>query len=217
MTDSNSPRSFPSFCKRAIRERLPGEHAQRKMAPVPDRRPGMKDLDGLSTRDSAVLILFSLLEPHAILYTVRHRQLPNHGGQISFPGGRQEPGESPVDTARRETAEEVGVLPDQYEINGCLSPLYVPPTRFIIHPWLAFCQDRPTLNVQTSEVYEAFWVPVRDLLDQQNIKTRELSYGDEKLTYPYWDVHRVPLWGATAMITSEILALYRDFLDTHGS
>jgi len=217
MTDSSSPTSFPSFCKRAIRERLPGEQAQRKMAPVPDRRPGMKDLDGLSTRDSAVLILFSLLEPHAILYTVRHRQLPNHGGQISFPGGRQEPGEPPVDTARREAAEEVGIQPDQYEINGCLSPLYVPPTRFIIHPWLAFCQDRPTLNVQTSEVYEAFWVPVRDLLDQQNIKTRELSYGDEKLTYPYWDVHRVPLWGATAMITSEILALYRDFLDTHGS
>ncbi len=216
MADSRFPTSFPSFCSRVIRERLPGEQAQRMMAPVPDQRPGMNDLDGLNTRDSAVLILFSLLEPHAILYTVRHRQLPNHGGQISFPGGRQEPGESPVDTARREAAEEVGIHPDQYEIAGCLSPLYVPPSRFIIHPWLAFCQDRPTLNVQTSEVYEAFWVPVQDLLDQQNIKTRELIYGNEKLTYPYWDVHRVPLWGATAMITSEILALYRDFLDTHG-
>ena len=215
MADDRFPTYFVSYCNRVIREQLPGVHAQRRMAPVPDSRPGMEDLEGLKTRDSAVLILFSLQEPHAILYTVRNEGLANHGGQISFPGGRQEPGEKPVDTARRETAEEVGILPEQYELSGCLSPLYVPPSRFIIYPWLAFCNDRPAFRVQTSEVNEAFWVPVQELLDQQNIKTRELEYGEEKLSYPYWDVHRVPLWGATAMITSEILALYRDFLEQH--
>ena len=216
MDKSRYPTSFPAFCSRTIGDCLPGVHAQRKMAPVPDRRPGMDDLEGLNPRGSAVLILFSLQDPHAILYTVRNEGLANHGGQISFPGGRQEPGEKPVDTARREAAEEVGIRSDQYELSGCLSPLYVTPSRFIIHPWLAFCEERPALKIQRSEVSEAFWVPVQELLDQQNIKTRELEHGDEKLSYPYWDVHRVPLWGATAMITSEILALYRDFMEQHS-
>ncbi len=215
MADNRFPKSFVSYCNRVIRERLPGVHAQRKMAPVPDRRPGMDDLEGLNTRDSAVLILFSLQDPQAILYTVRNEELPYHGGQISFPGGRQELGETPIQTAQRETAEEVGIGPDQYEIVGCLSPLYVPPSRFIIHPWLAFCEDRPAIAMQTSEVSEAFWVPLKDLTDPKKIKTRDLEYGGERLSYPFWDVHKVPLWGATAMITSEILALYQEFMDKY--
>jgi 8-oxo-dGTP pyrophosphatase MutT (NUDIX family) len=215
MTDDPSPKSFVSYCNRVIREQLPGVTAQREMAPVPDRRPGMDDLGGLKTRDSAVLILFSLQEPHAILYTVRNEELPHHGGQISFPGGRQEPGETPIQTAQRETAEEVGIGPEQYKIVGCMSPLYVPPSRFIIHPWLAFCEDRPAISVPNDEVSEAFWVPLDDLLDPKKVKTRNLEYGGERLSYPFWDVHRVPIWGATAMITSEILALYRDFIDKH--
>ncbi len=216
MTHSPFTSSFPDFCNRVIRTRLPGEPAQQRMAPVPDQRPGLNDLDGLDTRSSAVLILFSLLDPPAILYTVRNEQLIHHGGQISFPGGRQEPGESPREAACRETAEEVGIHPGQYEITGCLSPLYVPPSRFIIHPWLAFCEDRPSLNPNSGEVTEAFWVPVRDLLDQEKIKISERDYRDEKLKYPYWDVHRIPLWGATAMITSEIVALYTEYLDEHS-
>lgn len=215
MTHSPFTSSFPYFCKRVIRTRLPGEPAQQKMAPVPDQRPGLNDLDELETRSSAVLILFSLQDPPSILYTVRNVELVHHGGQISFPGGRQDPEESPQETAWREATEEVGIHPDQYEMIGCLSPLYVPPSRFIIHPWLAFCEDRPPLNVNSGEVAEAFWVPVRDLLDQKRIKVSELDYRDENLRYPYWDVHRVPLWGATAMITSEIVALYTEYLDEH--
>ncbi len=204
--------AFPSYCRRTIKAQLPGVRAQQKMAPAPDHRPDLDNLDGMNTRASAVLILFSLEDPHSILYTVRNEQLLHHGGQISFPGGRQEPDETPRETACRETAEEVGVHPHQYEITGCLSPIFVPPSQFIIHPWIAFCGERPAVSIQTTEVSEAFWVTMDDLLDQEKIKTRKLSYRQKTLTYPYWDVHRVPLWGATAMITSEIVTLYHDFL-----
>ncbi len=183
------------------------------MAPVPDLRHELWNTGNTKPRGSSVLILFSLQEPHSLLFTVRNEQLPHHGGQISFPGGGQAPGETPLETASREAAEEVGVHPHQYEISGCLSPLFVPPSRFIVYPWLAFCNERPPVTIQPSEVSEAFWVPLNDLMDQQKIKTRELTYRNERLTYPYWDIHRVPLWGATAMIASEIVTLYRHFVD----
>lgn len=213
MSSSRFPSAFPSYCSRVIRQQLPGVRAQQKMAPDPDNRPDLDNLDGLKPRVSAVLILFSLQHPHSILYTVRNQKLLHHGGQISFPGGRQDGNETPRETACREAAEEVGIHPHQYEIAGCLSPIFVPPSQFLVHPWIAFCDGRPDLSIQTSEVSEAFWVTMDDLLNQDKIKTGELSYRQKTLTYPYWDVHRVPLWGATAMITSEIVALYRNFLD----
>lgn len=213
MTSSRFSSVFPSYCDRVIRDGLPGVMAQKMMGSRPDRHPPVDELDGVDSRNSAVLVLFSLDEPHSILYTVRNEQLANHGGQISFPGGRQDPGETPLETAMREAEEEVGIRPDQYQIIGCLSPLFVPPSRFIIQPWLAFCDKRPPLTLHTREVSEAFWVDVDELMDFKKVKKRELLYLGEKLVYPYWDVHNVPLWGATAMITSEIITIYRNFLE----
>ena len=213
MTKPRFSSAFPSYCDRVIRDGLPGVMAQKMMGSRPDRHPPVDELDGVDSRNSAVLVLFSLDEPHSILYTVRNEQLANHGGQISFPGGRQDPGETPLETAMREAEEEVGIRPDQYQIIGCLSPLFVPPSRFIIQPWLAFCDKRPPLTLHTREVSEAFWVDVDELMDFKKVKKRELLYLGEKLVYPYWDVHNVPLWGATAMITSEIITIYRNFLE----
>lgn len=181
------------------------------MAPVPDNHPAVSDPGDAEPTRSAVLALLSMQSPPAILYTLRNESLNNHGGQISFPGGRLEPGESTDQAAIREAAEEVGIYARQYSLSGCLSPLYVPPSDFIIHPWLAFCPDRPHITLQRSEVSEAFWVPIDDLADPAKIKKQADTFRGRKLTFPYWDVHTVPLWGATAMITSEIIAIYKEF------
>jgi len=209
---SQEPNTFPSYCKALMRGPLPGREAQITMDPVPEERsltPGKNNPD---TRESAVLVLVSLDEPASILYTLRNSTLLNHAGQISFPGGRQERGEYPRDTARREAAEEVGIRPHQYEVAGWLSPLFVPPSNFVIQPLLAFCDERPAITIQPAEVSEAFWVPVRDLLNEKKIKTREHIVRGKSIQVPYWDIHSVPLWGATAMITSELTTLYRRYL-----
>ena len=214
MSDARESITFPRFCDRTIRNRLPGEQAQKRMAPVPNNRPAVKDVKELETQHSAVMIICALSDPVSLLYTLRPRSLANHGGQISFPGGRQENGESLLNTAQRETAEEVGIPPDHYEVVGCLSPLFVPVSRYIIHPWLAFCDPRPEIRIRPMEVSEAFWVQLDDLLDEQKVKTREQILRNNKYKIPFWDIHSVvPLWGATAMITSEIVTLYRDFLN----
>lgn len=181
------------------------------MAPDPDNRPAASELDYAKPHHSAVLVLLSLQSPPALLYTLRNESLNNHGGQISFPGGRLEPGESPDQAAIREASEEVGIYPEYYSLSGCLSPLYVPPSDFLIHPWLAFSSERPNITLQRSEVSEAFWVSIEDLADPANIKKRIETIHGQKLAFPYWDVHSVPLWGATAMITSEVIAIYREF------
>ncbi len=191
---------------------LPGRQAWMKMDPVRSRRPAVQDVKGPATRHSAVLILCSLQKPESLLYTLRNNNLPNHGGQISFPGGRRNEGETLLQTASREAEEEVGIRPHQYETAGCLSPLFVAASQFVIHPWLAFTDDRPGVTVQTSEVSEAFWVKLDDLRNTENIRTMTKSLGGKDLQIPYWDIHPVPLWGATAMITSEIVEIYHRYL-----
>lgn len=204
--------TFQTFFERLNRNRLPGEKAQCRMAPVPEHRQGIQERNSVYSRHSAVLVLCALHEPSALLYTLRGEHLPNHGGQLSFPGGRQETGETLLETACREAEEEVGIPPDRYKVAGCLSTLYVPPSGFVIHPYIAFCDKRPSLSVQPSEVSEAFWIDMHDLDDDKNIKTRREIIRENQLLIPYWDIHSVPLWGATAMITYEIITLYRNFI-----
>ncbi|MDG5768109.1 CoA pyrophosphatase [Balneolales bacterium ANBcel1] len=207
--------TFSDYCKAVMERRLPGRDAQAAMAPVPDNRPDTSQLPESGVRQSSVLVLCSLEQPVSILYTLRNKTLTNHAGQISFPGGRQQPGEALRETAMRETAEEVGISPNQYEITGSLSPLFVPPSRFVIHPWLAFCRRRPRTIPRPEEVSDIFWVTAADLLDSGNIRTRDETFRNNRLRIPYWDVHSEPLWGATAMITSELVALYHRFLTQH--
>lgn len=207
-----SNRSFPHFCTRMIRGNLPGIRAHREMDPSPERRPEPGALRQTPYRHSAVLVLVSLQDPMALLYTLRKETLQYHGGQISFPGGRQESDETTSETACREAEEEIGIHPFQYDIAGYLSPLFVPPSGFLIHPWLAFCDTRPEVTRQSSEVSEVFWIEMKQLLDRTNIKRQKRTVRNHTIEYPFWDVHRVPLWGATAMITSEVITLYRRYL-----
>lgn len=133
-----------------------------------------------------------------VLLTQRTLHLRDHAGQVSFPGGRCEPGDpSPQATALRESYEEVGVRPEQVEILGVL-PDYFTGTGFRVTPVVGLVTPPLNLRLDDFEVAEVFEPPLAFLLDAANYR-REYVEHDGALR-PYWAVpwQGYFIWGATA-------------------
>ncbi len=194
---------------------LPGKNAQLKMQPVPIT-DGLTfpEPDKEAGHPSSVLIPIYENSDNdlEIIFTLRTNSI-RHAGQISFPGGRSEGNEAPVETALRESFEEVGLNPKKVVIAGTLSPLFLYRSNNQITPFVGFLNEKPELQINPNEVEEAFSVPIRSLLDENHLIWEEWTIRDYKMNVPYWNIHSTPLWGATAMITNELLELYKEFLD----
>ena len=121
-----------------------------------------------------------------------------------------EEGETKTEAALREAEEEVGIPSEEITICGELSPLYVYPSNNIIYPIIGYLPYRPQLKLQLEEVEEAFTTPLSKLLDSKQIKRETWNVRDMELEVPFWKIHRVPLWGATAMICSELVAIFNE-------
>lgn len=161
-------------------------------------------------RISAVMGLLAQ-GPHGaeILLTRRSISLSNHRGEISFPGGRVDEGESIVDAALRETWEEVGIPSNQIDILGELSPLSTFVSKSYIVPVIASIDEKPDLLLSRHEVDRAFWVPLVELTQAdtftQEFWTFELSaeMGERPMYFFFLDDETV--WGATARMLFELL------------
>ncbi|WP_176719421.1 NUDIX hydrolase [Rhodohalobacter halophilus] len=147
-----------------------------------------------------------------VILTLRTDSI-RHAGQISFPGGRSEVNETPVETALRESQEEIGIEPTTVNIAGNISPLYLDRSNNRISPFVGFLESKPELTRNPNEVEEIIFVQLDQLLKDQYLKREIWELQDRKLVVPFWDIHRVPLWGATAMMMSELLELYQKFLN----
>lgn len=194
---------------------LPGRASQIKMAPEPvdERNPEreMEAPDHASASSVLILIFPNSEEELELILTLRTSNI-NHGGQLSFPGGRAEDGETEVETALREANEEIGINTADVQIAGSLSKLYVAHSNNYVTPVVGFLDYVPELILNPAEVEEAFSVELESLLGKKNLTVENWDLrGQATYKVPYWDVHRVPLWGATAMILSELLELYRMF------
>lgn len=189
---------------------LPGRAAQERMTgrviPLPEQLPD-------NVRDSAVLQLIYPVAgvPH-MLFMRRTEDGRAHSGQISFPGGRWEAQDKDFrETALREANEEVGLQPGAVEVLGAMTPLYIPVSYFMVHPFVAWSDARPEYRPSADEVSEIIELPVDYLLDPANkIRTevRPSSVPGLVLEVP---AYRVPdgtiIWGATAMMLAELEAL----------
>ena len=204
---------FYQFLKERSKRSLPGEKAQMKMAPVPlnTNYKYPKD-DPEAAHPSGVMALLFPDEKQRlqILFTLRTEKI-RHAGQISFPGGRSEPGEDLMQTALRETEEEIGISPDKIHVACSLSSFTLHKSQNKITPFVGFLLKRPDLNPNPEEVQEAFNCDLNVLMDDHILKKEKWSLVDEEFEVPYWDIHDVPLWGATAMMLSELLVLYKEF------
>lgn len=171
-----------------------------QLNPAPKlKRPLLKRL-----RPAAVLVV--LLEQHGELHVVltqRSAQLRHHAGQISFPGGRQEPQDKDLyATALREAHEEIGLEPSAVTLLGQLQD-YPVISNFLIRPFVVFAQPSQPFVRETREVAEIFTVPLRDVLHQHHhyvYRLRRFMY-DQVYFIPYQQRN---IWGATAGILREL-------------
>ena len=194
----------------ALQSPLPGALAQDRLAPVPRRR-WPAGVNAARARNAAGLLLVfpkqkeASVEAHIIL-TVRSDSV-RHGGQVSLPGGVVDPGETFEQAALREAHEEVALPLEHVRVIGALTPLDIPVSGFRLHPFVALHPTRPRLTASDGEVARILEVGVDELLDPKHFVTMERERDGLALTVPAFRVAGVEIWGATAMVLAEFLAL----------
>jgi 8-oxo-dGTP pyrophosphatase MutT (NUDIX family) len=141
-----------------------------------------------------------------IILTVRADGL-RHGGQVSLPGGAVDPGETFEQAALREAHEEVALPLDDVRILGALTPLDIPVSGFRLHPIVAMRPTRPQLTRSDSEVARILEVSVDDLLNAEHFVTTQRQRDGLSFTVPAFRIANVDIWGATAMVLAEFLAV----------
>ena len=196
-----------------LTQSLPGPAAHERMLarvlPLPLKVPE-------DARPSAVLsLLFPLNNALHVLLIKRTEDGRAHSGQISFPGGRQEPTDADLHaTALREAQEEVGIMSSEVEILGQLTPLYIPVSNFQVYPFVAFAEKRPAYLLSKQEVAYTIELPVAKFLAEK-MKTiatvtspADPSFKRDVRAYRLED--NTVIWGATAMILSELEQIFRE-------
>lgn len=195
-------------------EYLPEWEAQKHMA------PGQNPLYRQVPADHKLAAVMALIYPHTesehhvLLIERAVNDHDKHGGQLGFPGGKFETeDESMLQCALREVDEEVGIAPELITVVGPLSPLYVFASNFHVHPFVGVLDHKPALTLQESEVQRVVSLPVADLLADITKGVTEVHLGDALIPdVPYYKVQEKVLWGATAMIMSELEAVIRQFV-----
>jgi 8-oxo-dGTP pyrophosphatase MutT (NUDIX family) len=192
-----------------LQQPLPGRAAQYNMAPMP--RPGSErdDTPDPNARQSSVLLLFYPYEETAYFPLILRPTYPGvHSGQVSLPGGGFEQGDGDlIHTALREAREEIGINPSQVNVIGQLSSLYIRPSNNLVLPVVGWAAERPTFLPDPREVALLIEASLLEFLDPANRRTEEWELPGRSATVPLFGVQNQTVWGATAMILGELLAL----------
>ena len=196
-----------ALLRSAFRAPLPGGDAHRRLAPKP--RPGWRPgvVPDHATPAAALVLLYPLDDAPHVLLTVRAGRLGKHAGQVSFPGGLIDAGESVRDAALREAFEEVGLDPAAVRVAGALSPLYITVSNFAIHPVAGVAASTPRLRPSAAEVARLLPAPLAALADPANLRRGTRWRDDLPCDVPYFEVRNERVWGATAMVLAELLTL----------
>lgn len=199
---------FIAALDQALRGDLPGLDAQLKMAPV-----GRQSLPGPTDdpRHSAVLALFyDSPRGLALVFTLRTASLRHHGGQVSFPGGGVEPQDASYEAAAlRETEEELGIPAQDIRTVGTLTPLFIAPSQNLVIPVVGWIPSLPTLRPNPIEVSDVLTVTLDHLLDPATRGEHLWHRNGQVLSAPCYEVGQSCIWGATAMMLSELLEVVR--------
>ena len=178
------------------------------------RRPPIRSAPA-TARAAAVLVLVVPGEDGdaRVVLTERVAGQGHHSGEVSFPGGRAEPGdEDPASTALREAAEEVGLdaVAADVRVIGHLEPFWIPVSDYQVTPVLAIAGRRPALVASPSEVARIVEAPLGSFLPAGQIEIVEAVVRDWPLRYGAYPVEGLKVWGATARILGQLGALLAD-------
>ncbi len=171
----------------------------------------MQPPPGVTPREAAALLL---LYPSAgelwLPLTVRSARLTTHRGEVSLPGGGADPDDaSPVATALREAWEELGIRPANVEVLGTLTAFYIPPSNNRLTPVVGLSVGEPDLHPDPNEVEAAFSVPLQTLLDPSCVREEIWERREVRMRVPYFALEGYKVWGATALLLSELVARLR--------
>lgn len=173
----------------------------RQMQPGPDVTPRLAGV---------LLLLYPQAGELWLPLTVRSSDLPLHRGEVSLPGGRVDPGDDgPMGAALREAHEEVGIDPAAVTILGTLASFYIPPSNHLLTPVVGYALQAPQLRPEPREVAAVFSVPLRQLLDPATIVYEQREWRGMAIDVPYFALEGYKVWGATALLLSELLARLR--------
>jgi 8-oxo-dGTP pyrophosphatase MutT (NUDIX family) len=195
---------------------LPSTEAQFKMAPL-ERIESMQNLkiENLNPKTAAVMML---LYPkngrtHLVLI-VRNSYQGVHSAQIAFPGGKYEPRDQIFEnTALRETHEEIGIPPDSIKIMRSFTRLYIPPSNFMVYPFLGICKEEIVFIPDINEVADIIELPLSVFLGDEIIASVNLSTSyAENIEVPAFKIKEHIVWGATAMMLSELKEVLKKVL-----
>ena len=199
---------FITQLKITINKDLPGEESHQKMRVIYDQSIELP-FSEINSIPAAVLILLYLADNEIYFFlTKRTDELKHHKGQISLPGGTQEGNEKLIDTALRETQEEIGINKTSISIIGTITPLFVPVTGFMIYPFIGYSLNKLNPKPDPVEVATIFSVNISDLLNKENRTTEQRNIRGYDVQVPYFKLNDYQVWGATSMILSE----FRDLI-----
>lgn len=196
---------------------LPGESAHNIMVPQ-ERIRIMKSLnfDEIKPKNAGVMMLFYPKggETHLVLI-VRNSYEGVHSSQIAFPGGKFE--KEDIDfkqTALRETYEEIGVSPDKIELLKAFTQLYIPPSNFMVYPFLGICMEEITFYPDANEVAGIIELPLTTFLSDSIVVNAKIntSYA-QSIEVPVFKIDDHMVWGATAMMLSELKIVLNSILN----
>ncbi len=214
MNSKHTP-EFILKIQQRLQQPLPGEEAQYRMAPTYRPRMSAAQIHAMNPRIGGVLMLLyeNNNEWHTV-FTQRRKYEGVHSGQMSFPGGKKEPQDkSIVETALRETEEEIGVASSSVEVIGRLTELYIPPSNFLVHPVVAHWQGEKIFKPQEREVQEIVEIPLSFFCDEKNVCLTEINLQQGlKTEVPAFVYGEHVIWGATAIMLSEFREVVMEVL-----
>ncbi|MEP1094137.1 MAG: CoA pyrophosphatase [Cyclobacteriaceae bacterium] len=206
--------SLTLFFEERLKREMPGESAHSLMQPKLKNGSNIRFNHPAKAREGGVLIL--LYEENGIVkFPLIERQDYDgiHSGQISLPGGKKE--ETDVDlvqTALREAEEEIGISRSKVHVLGSLTQFFVGASNYDILPVIGMLSTAPEFLPDQREVKEIVTPPVADLLDMERRRTKDIDVRNGyMLSSPYFDLENKMVWGATAMMLSELVSILSEF------
>jgi 8-oxo-dGTP pyrophosphatase MutT (NUDIX family) len=161
-----------------------------------------------NVRPSAVLVgLFESSNGVEAILTRRSQNLTNHRGEISFPGGRLDAGESVLQAALRETQEEIGLSPEDVEVVGELNSMATVVSNSHIVPIVGRYRTRPKLHAVNNEVDRVFSVPLSELVRTDTYSQEHWIFDDREFQINFFYLDDETIWGATARILFQVMML----------
>lgn len=199
---------FLNYIPKIVNQQLPALDAHAKMAPIERIKSLNPDYyKDNSPKQSAVMMLFYPKNGMAHMVLIRRNEYPGvHSAQISFPGGQADAEDANLtETALRETFEEIGVTSAEIDVVMPFTEIYIPPSNFLVMPFLGIAAETPQFVPNPSEVTTLIELPLEVFLDDSIvIKTEMQTSYAQKVLVPAFKFEDYIVWGATAMIMSEL-------------